>query len=164
MTLLFTRLYAIAHNLPREPKRFVKFLLVGSVGFVVDFGVFNLIHFVYDLPHSLLDEVIAQAVSFTAAVVSNFLWNYFWIYPDSRAKPVAHKIGKFWIVSVMGLLIRTPVFTLALPVARQAVAALPWVQRLPINVPGNLALVCAVSVVLLWNFFVNRYWTYNDVE
>jgi len=22
----------------------------------------------------------------------------------------------------------------------------------------------AVGVVMLWNFFVNRYWTYNDVD
>jgi putative flippase GtrA len=27
----------------------------------------------------------------------------------------------------------------------------------------NLTLAVAVIVVLLWNFFVNRYWTYNDV-
>jgi putative flippase GtrA len=26
-----------------------------------------------------------------------------------------------------------------------------------------LSLATAVSVVLLWNFFVNRYWTYGDV-
>ena len=28
----------------------------------------------------------------------------------------------------------------------------------------NLALAIAVGAVLLWNFFVNRYWTYNDVD
>jgi putative flippase GtrA len=28
----------------------------------------------------------------------------------------------------------------------------------------NLTLAVAVGVVMLWNFFVNRYWTYNDVK
>jgi putative flippase GtrA len=28
----------------------------------------------------------------------------------------------------------------------------------------NLTLAIAVSVVMLWNFFINRYWTYNDVN
>jgi hypothetical protein len=28
----------------------------------------------------------------------------------------------------------------------------------------NFTLMVAVSVVLLWNFFVNRYWTYNDID
>ena len=27
----------------------------------------------------------------------------------------------------------------------------------------NLALAFAVVFVMFWNFFVNRYWTYNDV-
>jgi putative flippase GtrA len=29
---------------------------------------------------------------------------------------------------------------------------------------GDMALLTAIGVVLLWNFFVNRYWTYNDVK
>jgi putative flippase GtrA len=28
----------------------------------------------------------------------------------------------------------------------------------------NLTLAAAVGVVMLWNFFVNRYWTYNDID
>jgi putative flippase GtrA len=28
----------------------------------------------------------------------------------------------------------------------------------------NLALATVVIIVLFWNFFINRYWTYNDVE
>ncbi|MCK4899424.1 MAG: hypothetical protein KAS38_11630, partial [Anaerolineales bacterium] len=28
----------------------------------------------------------------------------------------------------------------------------------------NLALAIAVVVVMFWNFFANRYWTYNDVD
>ena len=29
---------------------------------------------------------------------------------------------------------------------------------------GNLALAAAVIIVLFWNFFANRYWTYADVD
>jgi putative flippase GtrA len=28
----------------------------------------------------------------------------------------------------------------------------------------NLALALAVGIVMFWNFFVNRYWTYSDVD
>jgi putative flippase GtrA len=28
----------------------------------------------------------------------------------------------------------------------------------------NMTLAVAVGIVMLWNFFVNRYWTYNDIE
>ncbi|MGH2523479.1 MAG: GtrA family protein, partial [Anaerolineales bacterium] len=118
-----TRLYSLAHNLPREPKRFIKFLFVGSIGFSVDFIIFNLIHYFYAVPNTAIDEIIAQAISFSCAVASNFLWNYFWIYPEARSTTVLRKIVKFVTVSVIGLLIRTPVFSLALPVAERWVTA-----------------------------------------
>jgi hypothetical protein len=28
----------------------------------------------------------------------------------------------------------------------------------------NIAQFFAIWIVMVWNFFVNRYWTYNDVE
>jgi putative flippase GtrA len=28
----------------------------------------------------------------------------------------------------------------------------------------NVTLAIAVGIVMLWNFFMNRYWTYNDVD
>jgi putative flippase GtrA len=28
----------------------------------------------------------------------------------------------------------------------------------------NATLALAVGVVMIWNFFINRYWTYNDVD
>ena len=40
-------------------------------------------------------------------------------------------------------------------------------MRLPFApefVARNLTLAVAVGIVLLWNFFGNRYWTYNDVD
>jgi len=162
-TPLVSRFYAYAHNLSPEPKRFVKFLFVGAFGFVVDFGAFNLIHLVYNLPGTITDEVITQALSFSTAVTSNFLWNYFWIYPEARSSPVLKKITMFVIVSVLSLFIRTPIFALTLPLTTRAVAALGLDRLAPINLGNNLALACAVIVVMLWNFFVNRYWTYRDV-
>lgn len=162
MLMPLTRLYHTAHNLPSEPKRFVKFLMVGALGFLVDFGAFNLIHYFYSVPTTRLDENIAQAISFALATLSNFTWNYLWIYPEAKSASQTRKMSKFVTVSVIGLIIRTPIFNLALPVGEQVAQRLP----LPLtwNIGGNLALAMAVSVVLLWNFFVNRYWTYRDVN
>jgi putative flippase GtrA len=28
----------------------------------------------------------------------------------------------------------------------------------------NATLILAIGIVMIWNFFVNRYWTYNDVD
>lgn len=173
-----TQLLTFARSNPKELKRFAKFLVVGAFGFVVDFGGFNLFHalrvgtgvaqLVPASLTSLVDyltshpEIIEQSLSFCAAVVSNFLWNYFWLYPEARQANQASKMSKFIIVSVAGLVIGVPVFGLALYLARGLVAA-AGLSSLSFNLAGNLALVCRVGVLLFWNFFVNRFWTYRDV-
>lgn len=151
-------LFLIRERMPKEQKRFIKFLIVGGIGFVVDFGAFNLLHHLSAVP-----EIAAQAVSFTLAVISNFLWNYFWIYREARHKPLAQMVVQFLMVSIVGLLIRTPIFAFMLPLAVGLVASLGlgWI---PFNLGANLALACSVVIVLLWNFFVNRHWTYGDVK
>jgi putative flippase GtrA len=69
---------------PRERTRFFRFALVGFMGAVVDFGVMNLLSQVFKVP-----LVIAGTISFIAAIISNFTWNRYWTYPDSRSKPLA---------------------------------------------------------------------------
>jgi putative flippase GtrA len=33
----------------------------------------------------------------------------------------------------------------------------------PSVISQNLSLAISVSVILLWNYFANRYWTYGDI-
>jgi putative flippase GtrA len=156
----------------RELTRFLKFSAVGALGAVVDFGTFNLLSTVLGLW-----SIAASVLSFSAAVSSNFLWNRVWVYPDSRAKPVASQALQFVLVNLVGLLIRTPVFAISEgPLTRVAAGMLPRLQtlsgplaalaaRTPPTVAGsNLALALAVVIVLFWNFGANRLWTYSDVR
>lgn len=154
-------------RLRREAGRFAKFSVVGAVGAVVDFGGFNLLHAAAGVP-----PLLASALSFLLAVTSNFIWNRWWTYPDSRAKRIGRQAGQFALVSLVGLAIRTPVFALA---ERPAVGlierilpslagSLP-VAGLPAAIVGrNLALALAVGIVLVWNFAANRLWTYSDAR
>jgi putative flippase GtrA len=174
-----TRIVTLARSQPKERKRFIKFLMVGAVGFAVDLGSFNLMHALFIGPWVALNllpaglpqigayftghpEVIEQSFSFCLAVLSNFLWNYMWIYPEAREANQAKKLTKFAIVSVAGLLIGAPVFSIALGIWRGLIGATA-LAALQFNVAGNLALMTRVGALLFWNFFVNRYWTYRDV-
>ncbi len=146
---------------PQERGRFLRFAVVGVIGAVVDFGTFNILTGIFKLA-----GVLSSVISFTAAVTSNFLWNRFWTYPDSRSKNVSRQIVQFAVVSLIGLGIRTPLFA--------------WLEKVlitffdknlsktfflsPTFVGHNIALAIAVLVVMMWNFFANRYWTYNDVS
>jgi putative flippase GtrA len=144
----------------REGTRFAKFLAVGTIGAVVDFGTFNLLtaglHF-WPVPSSVC--------SFLAAVCSNFLFNRYWTYPDSRSKPIWHQAVQFTAVNAVGLGIRTPLFAVLIPVWLGVLQKTGWTLPVPAEqLARNLALGCAVFVVLIWNFVINRFWTYNDVS
>jgi putative flippase GtrA len=159
----------------REFKRFSKFFVVGLIGAVIDFSVThgldaaNIFAPVYwKTPFGFpIDEFgIVGACGFAAAVVSNFIWNRFWVYPDSRSKTLKSQISTFMLINVVGLIIRTPILELLqIPLIGLAGSVLPQLGREMIEAAGKtLAWASAVVAVMLWNFFVNRYWTYNDVK
>ena len=143
---------------PTERRRILRFAIVGSIGALVDFSAFNLYTLVFHVP-----TVIASVLSFVTAVANNFTWHRYWTFADSRSKPVTRQLGQFFVVNVLGVSIRTPLFILF---SRLALWALQYVT-LPGPEPEwwahNLALAGAIGIVMFWNFFVNRFWTYNDV-
>ena len=147
---------------PQERTRFLRFAFVGVVGAVVDFGTFNLLSSALGI-----SAVLASVISFMAAILSNFTWNRYWTYPDSRTKPVTKQLIQFSVVSVVGLFIRTPIIALLeTPLERlfESASLLPVGFVTPKLLGENLALAVAVIIVMFWNFFINRYWTYSDVD
>ena len=155
MITLFVRFVERFGVPPKEAERFFKFLLVGTVGFVVDFGILTLLKELTPLP-----TVIANTISFSAAVVSNFTLNRYWTYPDSRSKSIWSQLGQFTLVNLIGLVINNTILLLLEPIFDTMMGNL---TDLPIRgyIPAKMV---ATVVVLFWNFFVNRYWTYSDVD
>lgn len=146
----------------RERTRFARFAVVGVIGAVVDFGVLNLlIHFLQT------PLVLAGTISFFAAILNNFTWNRFWTYPDSRSKRLPAQLVQFSLVSVIGIAIRIPILALLKPVIEAFLLQIaPSVLNAltAARLADNLTLAVAVIIVMFWNFFANRYWTYSDVE
>jgi putative flippase GtrA len=146
-------------NNKRERIRFLKFAFVGVTGAIVDFGIMNLLRLVLHVP-----LIWSQAISFFVAVINNFLWNRFWTYPDSRSKTLHRQLLQFFLINIVGIIVRTPLVTwfdkIILNYLDKKAVSLPWENFV---ISQNLALAGAVGIVLLWNFFANRYWTYSDV-
>jgi putative flippase GtrA len=149
----------------KEIVRFLKFSVVGTIGTVVDFGTLYLLHGLLGLP-----IVLSNTCSFSAAVVSNFTWNRYWTYPDSRSKPIRTQLAQFLIVNLAGWGINTGILVLlrypCVSLVTNLSLYLPALSEpeLTYDVGYNLAKGIATSMVLFWNFFVNRYWTYSDVS
>jgi putative flippase GtrA len=147
-------------NNSKERERFLKFAAVGVIGAIIDFGVMNLL-----TQAASMSLVVAGTISFICAVVSNFIWNRYWTYPDSRSRPIAHQLVMFFVVNTAGVAIRIPILHFVEPpmidIMENMKLSGPF---LPEFLAKNLTLAVAVGTVMLWNFFVNRYWTYNDVD
>jgi putative flippase GtrA len=156
---------SLSEKSQRELTRFLKFSVVGTIGAVIDFGLLYLLHSVLEI-----NIILSNTCSFTAAVLSNFIWNRYWTYPDSRSKPVQTQLRQFFLVNIAGwgintgilLLLRFPfanlvnAFSVYLPSLGSAAASY--------RVGYNLAKVFATILVMFWNFGINRIWTYSDAD
>jgi putative flippase GtrA len=182
---IFIRTQEFVRTNRKEIVRFLKFAVVGLIGAVVDFGVYNLllnpvgqllgegtgIHAMLTGLDLTSDQAIALApsvagtISFVLAIISNFFWNRYWTYPDSRSKPLGRQFIQFFVVNVSGIVIRAPLIALThRPFARLTARLVPALAQNAERWGKNLALALAVGIVMFWNFFVNRYWTYSDVD
>ncbi|MBN1429824.1 MAG: GtrA family protein [Anaerolineae bacterium] len=159
----------------KEFERFWKFLVVGTIGAVIDFGTFRGLdalnwfeatRVALPLGLSLSEAGITGGIAFILAIISNFIWNRYWTYPDSRSKPLISQFATFAAVNVAGLLIRVPILELlSTPLGNLEHVILPQLgEQAMISMGRSSAWAIAVVIVLFWNFFVNRYWTYSDVK
>jgi putative flippase GtrA len=147
--LIFENISSVYYSKPKEFRRFVKFAIVGAFGAIIDFTLLNIFRGVLGW-----DLWWANTASVTVAIVSNFTWNRLWTFPESRTRKKRTQLPKFFLVNIIGLLnnnfIGVGVDAWIAPVLGE-----PWSY--------NLAKAIAIGVVLLWNFAVNRLWTYRGL-
>ena len=143
---------------------------MGTWGFIVDFGTLTFLIEVVELPRLVVENtpfsatvglVLANSISFSLAVLSNFTLNRYWTYPESRSKRKRVQLPQFALVSIIGLFLNNLIFALTTPLFDQLLASLSDPAWIDGYVPAKML---ATVVVLFWNFFVNRYWTYSNVK
>lgn len=144
----------------KERVRFLKFATVGAIGSVIDIVIMNL------LTHLLqMRLVYAGTISLICAIVSNFMLNRYWTYPDSRSRHFLHQLSMFFLVNLVGILFRIPILHFVEPVMAGAFERMVHLSHTEAEIIAkNATLAFAIGVVMIWNFFINRYWTYNDID
>ena len=143
----------------KEQVRFLKFATVGAFGAALDFGVMNFMTHLFGMK-----LVFAGSISFVCAVCSNFILNRYWTYPDSRSRHILHQLGMFFLVNAAGIAIRIPILHFFEPVMMDNFKRFTIRLGSPEFLAKNFTLALAIGIVMLWNFFINRYWTYNDID
>ena len=147
-----------ARSNQHEVKRFARFATVGVAGAITHFTLLNvLIQFVR------LPSALANPIGFTIAVLQNFALNRRWTYPESRDRHPGGQLLQFALVSAIGLGLNQLIF---LAVQRRVEPIwIAWVgqQHLGHLLSYNFAWAAAVGIVMIWNFGVNRLWTYRGI-
>jgi putative flippase GtrA len=144
----------------KERVRFLKFATVGAIGSVLDILIMNLLTQLFNMR-----LVYAGTISLICAIVSNFLLNRYWTYPDSRSRHFLHQFGMFFLVNLVGIVFRIPILHFVEPMMANTFERMAHLSHSSAQIIAkNATLAFAIAVVMIWNFFINRYWTYNDIE
>lgn len=131
----------------RGVRQLIKFGVVGTIGAIVDFGTLFVLKEFFGL-----NLYVANTISVSAAICSNFLWNSLWTFRGSYRGRRRHRFLPFVIVSVIGLGINQVILYVT-----HEFTGLEGLQY------GYLvAKVAATIVVMMWNFAANKYWTFRE--
>jgi putative flippase GtrA len=118
--------------------KFIKFIVVGFSGMIVDFSITILLKEIFKV-----HRYIANSAGFIAAASSNYLLNRIWTF-ESKNSHILTEYGTFILISAIGLVINN--FFL-------------WLLEKKLNF--YLAKFVAIVITSLWNFTANYYLNFN---
>jgi putative flippase GtrA len=129
----------------RETQQFVRFMVVGLGGTLVDFSLLSLFKYLG------MPTLPANTLSFSAGIINNFIWNRNWTFSDLHQQNWQKQLLQFTTISLVGLLINN--LLMLLLEAPLSIYFHDWAY-----VPAK---ILATGVVVFWNYFGNRCWTFR---
>jgi len=133
----------------RGVRQLVKFAIVGSSSTIVNFAVLNLM-----LIALHQNRYVSVTVAFLVSVVNGYIWNKRWTFRDVQAKAVHTQFTQFLLVNMVSC-------GLDLLFVRLISVPLETDLHLSMVKATNLAQLVATAVLVFWNFFANRLWTFK---
>ena len=113
-----------------------RFILVGGVGFLVNFAMLALLFDVIGLP-----ILPAQIIGAETALLATFVGNNFWAFVGHHHIPIWHKLTKFHATAGVGILINSTCVVLLVKYA---------------HAYYGIALVVGSLAGLTWNYTMNK--------
>jgi putative flippase GtrA len=166
----------------KEVERFLKFAIIGVIGTVIDFGTVIVLQATIFPPIDptgepiIFNVAVATSIAFLVAVISNYMFNRFWTYPDSRSRSFRRQLALFVFINFVGWFGRTIWITTSfhllgsifMPILLPIIHLFRPAYLPSYTAEGKLGTLVAqligVVVIMFWNFLANRYWTFNDVK
>lgn len=122
---------------------FVRYAIVGAGNTVLDFGIYTALTRGFAFLRT--NFLLANAISFVIVVTWSFYWNKRWSFRDHSPRARA-QFAKFVTITIVGL----GIAECALFIGVRAFGAYDLIAK-----------TFAAPLVVLWNFFVYRYWAFR---
>lgn len=132
----------------RGVRQFIKFCIVGTSSTVIDFSVANIAYYLLHVRPAAL----ASVMGFCVAVVNGYFWNSRWTFRDRVRGAVHEEFLRFVMVNIVGAVLNYSIVSFILLFDHHDPHP-KWVF--------NGAKLLATGVVVFWNFFANKYWTFG---
>ena len=122
-------------------EQFLKFGVVGTVAFAIDYGTLMLLSQVFGV-----DPVLAAGISFCVSVIFNYLASMRFVFTHRQDMSRGREFVVFIVLSAVGLVINE--LCMAAGVAALGTSALMV----------TVTKLFATAVVMVWNFFSRKKW------
>ena len=124
-----------------EPKRFLKFCIVGITGVGVNLGMYLLL-----TRGLLVFYLLSSAIAIEVSILSNFTLNNFWTFRDRTSQSFFQRVTRFNLICVVGAVINVT----ALAVLHGHFGFGDVVSQL-----------VGIGAATLWNYGLNITWTWS---
>lgn len=118
---------------------FLRFALIGGVATAIQYATL-----VFLVQADLAGAVLASGIGFVLSALANYALNRRFTFQSRRAH--AEAMPRFAAVALAGLAINT---------------SLIWLFHVPVGLHYLVAQILATGGTLLWNYSVNRVWTFS---
>jgi putative flippase GtrA len=134
---------ATSNSAPKISTQGLKYIIVGLITMVIDFGVTWLLL-------SNLHLVLANSLGFLLANVTNFLLAHRWVFQSSvPTTQSANTYIAVLAVSLVGLALSDLIV---------------WLSMTQWEAPFLISKILAAILGLVWNFGARKIWIYRDIQ
>jgi putative flippase GtrA len=137
-----------------DVRQFVKFCIVGATSFTIDVGISYILTFGFEMWW-----VMAKTISFTLAVTNGFVWNRLWTFQAVGRRRKREQYAMFFGVNIVGYILNLVIMKSVFWAATGT-----WRGQHPTKPTWAMATLLATAIVVFWNFFANKHWTFKHPD
>ena len=135
-------------------RQFIKFCIIGSTSFAIDFGISYFLTFPLHMWW-----VLAKTISFSLAVTNGFFWNQRWTFRAVGHRKHHEQYAMFAGVNIVGWLLNVSIMKTVFWISTGTFRG-----QHPTKPVWLAATILATVIVVFWNFFANKHWTFKPPE